>query len=260
MIIAIAGMKGGAGRTTTALNLGSALAERGFSTLLIDADTNACLTSYFGIDPAEKTSSLGDWLLGRAPIEQVVRKLPYPRLELIPADQLLVADELAMQDSEFAIHFLRKSVEQIRARYQFILIDCARGPSLLLTNSLVAADSVIIATELDSESLKRAHHLVDKISELKEWVKNTEVLGILASLTVTEKTWRQYTVGHAALSSSFPGKIFSTTIHNRTRIAAAAGYSQPVRYHDPSGPARAEYDALAEEVIERCGADRFVAA
>ncbi len=249
MIIAFANQKGGVAKTTTCLNLGAGLALRGFSTLLIDSDPQASLSSYLGA--AAGKPILGDWLMDRAPFDKVVRATAHANLSYIATNESLIADESLMEQDKFkAIHYLKRKTDGIRDRYNFILIDTMPSFSLLLANNLVAADKVIIPVKLEWLSIQGLVPLLSKLRDIQDNVKDLQIFGILG--TFNRKGVTECHKCLAELEVQLPGHIFTTTIQLNSKLAEAAGAGKPIQHYDHLCQGFTDYENLTEEIIHKC--------
>ncbi len=251
MIIALANQKGGVAKTTTCLNLSAGLALKGHPTLLIDADPQASLSRYLGVHAEGASAPLGDWLLGRAEFDQVVKQTKFENISVIPTTERLLADEANMEQDKFkAINFLRRKIEEVRDRYSFILIDTMPSFSVLFANSLVASDQVLIPVKLEWLSVQGLRPLLEKIQDVQDNVKGLQILGLLG--TFNRKHVNECEKCLAELNEALPGKVLSTTIHQNTKLAEAAGQGQPIQYYDRSCQGFTDYQSLAEEILRKC--------
>ena len=142
--IAIANQKGGVGKTTTAINLSAALAEKGKKTLAIDSDPQGNLTSGFGIEKNNLENTIYELLLGECSIEDCVIKNIYPNLSVLPSNVNLAAAEIEMIGVEKKEFKLKQEVDWLKDDYDFIIIDCPPSLNLLTVNAMTTADSVIV--------------------------------------------------------------------------------------------------------------------
>jgi chromosome partitioning protein len=249
MIISLANQKGGVAKTTTCVNLGAGLALRGHSVLLIDMDPQASLTRYFG--QLDGGAVLGDWLLGRAEFDQVVRHTPFDRLDLIPTVEHLIADQAVIEQDRFkGLHYLRRKVEPLRDRYDYILIDTMPSFSVLFVNSLMAADQVLIPVKLECLSVQGLKPLIEKVTDVKENFKQLQIMGLLA--TFNRRGVKESETCLADLQKILPGQVLKTTIQQNSRLAEAVRHCKPIQHYDRACQGFTDYEDLAEEIIRKC--------
>jgi chromosome partitioning protein len=248
MIISLANQKGGVAKTTTCVNLGAGLALRGHSVLLIDMDPQGSLTRYFG--PLDGGAVLGDWLLGRAEFDQAVRRTPFDRLDLVPTAEHLIADQALIEQDKFkAIHYLRRKIEPLRARYDFILIDTMPSFSVLFANSLVASDHVLIPVKLEWLSIQGLKPLLEKVADVQDNVKHLQIMGLLG--TFNRRGVKESDACLVGLQDLLPGQVFKTTIQLNSKLAEAAGSGKPIQHYDRSCQGFTDYEDLADEIIRK---------
>ncbi len=249
MIISIANQKGGVAKTTTTVNLGAGLALRGRSVLLIDADPQASLTRYLGV--ATDGFTLGDWLLDRADFNAVCRPSGFDRLSVVPASERLISDQSMIEQDRFkGFAFLAQKIADIRSRFDVILIDTMPTFSTLLANSLFAADRVLIPVRLDSMSLSVLPLLLPKIVDVQKHNPRLQILGILA--TFYEAALNESARSLADLERHAPHLVMSTKIRKNTKLAEAVAYKKPIQHYDLNSLGAADYEALTDEVANKC--------
>jgi len=251
MIIAFANQKGGVAKTTTCVNLGAGLALRGHSVLLVDADPQGSLSRYLGAAPGP---SLGDLLLKRRAAEDVLRASGFAGLSYIAAAEELVADQANIeQDRIKAIHYLRKALEPLRQRFDFILIDTMPSFTTLFANSLVAADKLIIPVKLEWLSVQGLAPLISKVRDVQTDIKDIEILGILGTFAREGVTESQNCLDELrANAAGVP--VFSTAIHLNSKLAEACGSGKPIQHYDRHCRGFEDYEGFVGEVLARCGA------
>jgi chromosome partitioning protein len=247
-IIAISNRKGGVGKTTTTVNIGAALARKGKRVLLVDLDQQASLSKSLGIRGAEQT--IYDVMTkGHKAAEAIVRQLDY---DIIPAD-----DDLAAADGELAGEpgrefILREALEQIRADYDFILLDCPPGLGLMTLNALVAADDLYIPLEATPMSLEGLAALLDVVDLVQRRLnRSLRMAGVIITrysgrLKVSREIME-------TIRESFPAAIFSTPIRENVTLSEAPGHGLDIFNYDPKSAGAADYLAIADEIILREG-------
>ncbi|HEX8904392.1 MAG TPA: AAA family ATPase, partial [Longimicrobiaceae bacterium] len=183
-IIAIANQKGGVGKTTTAINLGACLAVAEKRTLVIDTDPQGNATSGLGIDKDELEKSIYDILIEESPIEDViVRQVHFPYLDVVPATRDLVGAEVELVNRNGREIILRRAIEAVRDRYDFILIDCPPSLGLLTLNTLAAADSVLIPIQCEFYALEGLSQLLNTVTLVQKNLNpQLQIEGVLLTM------------------------------------------------------------------------------
>lgn len=248
-IIAVANQKGGVGKTTTSVNVAAALAEFGRSVLLVDLDPQGNSTMGCGVNKDELSHTINDVLLGVATLTEALIEETAINTALLPSNRDLTEAEvqlLQLPEREFK---LKKILEKIRDRYQFIIIDCPPTLNMLTVNALVAANSIIIPMQCEYYALEGLSGLIDTIEQLRATVNPIlEVEGILrtmydgrSKLTVEVST---------QLEKHFHSKVFKTLIPRNIRLAEAPSHGASVFGYDPKSTGAIAYRALAQEVLQ----------
>jgi chromosome partitioning protein len=247
-VIAIANQKGGVGKTTTAINLGAALASRDMWTLIIDCDPQANTTGGLGFpkDPSRRTIYHG--LMLDVPLKELVQKAALEGLHLIPSDKNLVGANIELVDRPEREKALRKSMESFRNDFNYILLDCPPALDLLTLNALVAADSVIVPVQCEYFALEGVSELLATLIRIRRSHNhNLAVEGILLTM-FDERTNLSHQV-RDDLRDFFGAQVFSTVIPRNVRLAEAPSFGKPILLYDPDCKGAASYLELAQEVI-----------
>lgn len=247
-VISIANQKGGVGKTTTVVNLGASLAVSEKRTLLIDCDPQANTTSALGFpkDPARRT--LYQTLILGEPIERVAIDAKVDGLDLIPSDKNLVGaavELVSMDDREYK---LRASIQGIREKYEYILIDCPPSLDLLTLNALAASDSVLVPIQCEYLALEGVSELLDTLMRLRRTINPAlSVEGILLTMYDDRTTLSKQVA--ADLRSFFGSQVFESVIPRNVRLAEAPSHGIPVIFYDIHSKGAESYIQLAKEVI-----------
>jgi chromosome partitioning protein len=250
-IIAMANQKGGVGKTTTTINLGAALAELGNRVLLVDFDPQGGCAIGLGIEPGSLELSVYDVLLDRScRVEDVVTGTRVAQLDLLPSNIDLAAAELLLVQEVAREQTLMRVLAPLRARYEFMLIDCPPSLGLLTVNALTAADGVIVPLECEYYALRGMALLMDSIDRIRERLNpRLHVDGILATMYDGRTLHGKEVL--ARVREAFGRRLFDTTIRKTIRFAEAPVAGEPILAYAPASPGARAYRDLAQEVIER---------
>jgi len=255
-IYSFANQKGGVGKTTTAVNLAAYLAAGGHRVLLVDADSQANATSSLGIGKNRDEPSLYHVLMGEATAEQAIFPIDRPIfkgcLHLLPSSVELagVEVELAALGQGTREYRLRQSLETLRDRYDYILVDCPPSLGLLTLNALTAADAVIIALQCEYLALEGLMQLTNTISlVLRGLNRNLRVLGIAMTMYDSRTNLSAQVVQE--VRNHFPNQIFDTLIPRSVRLSEAPSYGLTILEYDPNSRGALAYADLAQELVAR---------
>jgi len=247
---AFVNQKGGVGKTTSAINIGAYLAEAGKTVLLVDFDSQGNLSSGVGISEKDAKPGVYELISGLAPLESVIRPTQAERLSVIPAgiDLSGAAVELIEQDErEF---FLKKALDPVRKRYDYILIDCPPSLGVLTLNGITAANEVLIPMQCEYFAMEGFTHLLRNIKTIQKTLNpKLEIGGIFFTMYDPRTRLAQQVVKD--VSSYFQSKVFSTIIPRNVRLSEAPSHGLPVSKYDPSCSGAKAYKSLAQEVLNR---------
>jgi chromosome partitioning protein len=249
-VIAIANQKGGVGKTTTAINLAAALGVLEHRTLIIDADPQANSTSGLGFDPRTIQHSIYDCVIGTVRPQEIVLKSDSPNLDIIPSNIDLVGAEIEMINVEEREQLLRKTIEDIKGRYDFIIIDCSPSLGLITVNSLTAADSVIVPVQCEYFALEGLGKLLNTIKIVQQRLnENLMIEGIL--LTMYDSRLRLANQVVEEVKMHFQQLVFDTVIHRNTTLGEAPSHGNTIIMHDASSKGAINYLNLAREILQK---------
>ena len=244
-VIAFANQKGGVAKTTTTLNLGAALKEKGFAVLAIDLDPQGNLTMSQGWNPDDIERSMFDVLVHRLPIEEIIRNA---EIDVAVSSIDLAGAELALSSMIGRERALEKALVGVRTTYDYILIDTPPSLGLLTINALVAANGVIVPVQCEYLSLRGLVQLQNTLAMIRENLNpDVDIQGILPTMYDRRLVHSREAVD--ILRENFGDLVFNTKIRKTIRYAEAPVKGQSVLTYDPSGEAADLYRDLAKEVL-----------
>jgi chromosome partitioning protein len=244
-VIAFANQKGGVAKTTTTLNLGVALAEKGHKVLLVDLDPQGNLTMSQGFNPDSIERSMFDVLVHKLPITEIVETA---EVDIAVASIDLAGAELALSSMIGRERALEKALAPIREEYDYILIDTPPSLGLLTINAFVAADGVIVPVQCEYLSLRGLVQLQNTLTMIRENLNpNVDIVGILP--TMFDKRILHSREAVEILRENFGDLVFKTRIRKTIRYAEAPVKGLSVLKYDPTGEAAEAYRDLAKEVL-----------
>ncbi|MFQ5426770.1 MAG: ParA family protein [Gaiellales bacterium] len=244
-VLAFANQKGGVAKTTTTLNLGAALVERGYRVMAVDLDPQGNLTMSQGMNPDTIERSMFDVLVRSLPIEEVIQTV---EIDVAVSSIDLAGAELALASMIGRERALQKAVQPIRDRYDYVLIDTPPSLGLLTVNALTASDHVIVPVQCEYLSMRGLVQLQNTLEMIRENLNpSVEILGILPTMFDVRTLHSREAV--EMLKESFGDLVFETRIRKTVRYAEAPVEGSSVLKYEPDGSAAAAYRDLAEEVI-----------
>lgn len=249
-ILSIANQKGGVGKTTTAINLGAALAMRERRVLLIDLDPQGNASTGLGVSRETRGRNTYDLLLSSSDPRDIAQATGIDRLDIIPATMdLSSADSELMQSARRVAH-LRNALRRERIPYDYVLIDCPPALSLLTINALVSSEAVIVPLQAEFFALEGLSQLLLTIREIRDTANaDLRVEGIL--LTMFDKRNNLCLQVDQDARSNLGDLVFQTTIPRNVRLSEAQSYAMPVMQYDPTSRGAIAYRSLASELLQR---------
>ncbi|HET6276026.1 MAG TPA: AAA family ATPase [Candidatus Cybelea sp.] len=248
-IIALVNQKGGVGKSTTAVNLGAALAVNGRRVLVIDTDPQGNTTTGFGVDKTRLTHDIYHVLMQEIPFEQIVVPTEVENLWLAPATINLAGADVELVAALSRETRLRQALTEVRARYDFVLLDSPPSLGLLTINALTAADECIIPVQAEFYALEGLAQLTGVIWRVRDALNpGLHVSGVL--VTMFDGRTRLAMEVIRELEKYFPEQIFKTQIPRNIRLSEAPSYGKPAVLFDPKSRGAQAYLALAREMLE----------
>lgn len=242
--------KGGVGKTTSAINIGAYLALEGKSTLLVDFDSQANLSSGVGAKPLKP--GIYELLSGTATVEQALRKTAIEKLHVIPASIDLSGAAVELIEEEERDFFLKKILAPLRNKYDYILIDCPPSLGVLTINGMAAADSVLIPMQCEYFALEGLKLLLETIRRFQKGLNpGLDIGGIFFTMYDPRTRLAQDVVRQ--VSAYFKSKVFSTIIPRNIRLSEAPSHGMPIPVYDPQCPGARAYKSLTLDLIRRAG-------
>ncbi len=247
-IITILNQKGGVGKTTTAVNLSSYLSSLNKSVLLIDLDPQANATSGLGINHRKLSHSVYDILLLNKNIEDVIIKIEEDNFHLLPSHLNLAGANIELVNISGREFRLDKSLEEVKNKFDYILIDCPPSLGLLTINGMIAGDTILIPVQSEYYALEGLAQLLATINLVQNHLKPTlSILGAVITMYDNRQLLAKQVCSE--LNNYFPNKIFKSIIPRSVRLAEAPSYGQSIRRYNPYSSAAKAYQELAQEII-----------
>jgi chromosome partitioning protein len=247
-VVAIANQKGGVGKTTTAVNLGACLASLGQRVLLIDSDPQGNTTSGIGINKADVKYCIYDVIVNDCPMDDAILTTQVPNLSLLPATIQLAGAEIELVPTISREVRLRRAVQPLRTRYDYILIDCPPSLGLLTLNALTAADSILIPIQCEYYALEGLSQLLNTIRLVQRHLNTSlEVEGVLLTMLDARTNLGLQVIED--VRKYFRDKVYKTVIPRNVRLSEAPSHGRPIIQYDPKSKGAETYLDLAKEVI-----------
>jgi chromosome partitioning protein len=250
-ILAIANQKGGVGKTTSAVNIAASLAVAEQRTLLIDADPQGNASSGIGVAREDIDASTYDVLLSeKTVLEAIHRAVHFKHLDVLPATPDLAGAEVELVDQDDRAMRMKHALENVRERYDFILIDCPPSLGLITLNMLVAADAVIIPLQCEYYALEGLSQLLATVQRVQEVLNPAlEVDGVLLTMYDARLNLSRQVANDAR--EHFGDRVYNTVVPRNIRLAEAPSFGKPIVVYDVASVGAQAYMAVAKEIMNR---------
>lgn len=248
-IIAIANQKGGVGKTTTSVNLSACLAYLGKKVLLIDIDPQGNTSSGLGVKKGELESCIYDVLINDEDIKEVIQKTAVDNLYIVPATISLAGAEIELVSTISREVRLKKSVQEIKNNFDFIIIDCPPSLGLLTINALTAADALIIPVQCEYYALEGLSQLLSTVRLVQKHLNKTLVIdGVLLTMLDARTNLGLQVIDE--VKRYFQDRVYRSIIPRNVRLSEAPSHGKPVILYDAKSRGSETYLEFAREVIK----------
>lgn len=247
-VIAFCNQKGGVGKTTTALNVGAALARKGKSVLLVDLDAQGSLTTSAGVNVADNDVTIYEVLKGLADVNEAIRHRG--AYDILPADIRFSAAELELSNVPGREKLLQEAIEELKTPYDVIIIDCSPSLSVITLMGLTACNSVIIPVQAHFLPLNGMAALLDTIQLVKKRMNPRITIGGVV-LTMYDNRRVLAREVKENIAQAYPNALFNTAISSSTVLAEAPAAGKDIYEYKPDSKGAQQYEALTDEIIKR---------
>ena len=254
-IVAVANQKGGVGKTTTAINLAAALAERGHSVLLVDLDPQGNASTGLGSEPSQRGKTTYDLLIEDAPLADIIRTTQVDGVWLCPSTTDLSSADIELFSNEkrsFLLHDALRQPAIDSFAFDFVLIDCPPSLSLLTVNAMVAAHSVLVPLQAEFYALEGLSQLMLTIRKVRQSAnKDLRIEGVVLTMYDARNNLSQQVEADAR--ANLGNLVYQTVVPRNVRLSEAPSFSVPVLAYDTMSKGSAAYRAIAREFLARNG-------
>ena len=248
-VISVANQKGGVGKTTTTVNLGTLLAKKGKKILLIDADPQGNATSGLGVEKEVEFSTY-DILVNETQMEEAIQETIIKNLMVCPSNMNLAGAEVELVSMMSREQRLKEKLDEIKDNFDYILIDCPPSLGLITLNAFTASDSVLIPVQCEYYALEGLGQLINTINLVRKHLnKNLAIEGALLTMYDARTNLSNQVVKE--VNNYFEGKVYKTVIPRNVKLSEAPSYGLPISIYDPRSKGAKCYEKFAKELIKK---------
>jgi chromosome partitioning protein len=258
-IFAVVNQKGGVGKTTTSINLGTALAAVGRRVLIVDFDAQGNASTGLGISRAERLRTSYDLVVDRIPLEEAVLSTIVPRLDIVPGDENLSGVETELAGDAHRSYRLKEALQTYIARaetaselvkYDYVLIDCPPSLSALTVNAMTASDALLVPLQCEFLALEGLSQLLRTVEVVRSGLNPTlEIQGVVLTMYDRRNSLSDQVANE--VRAFFGSKVYNTVIPRNVRLSEAPSFGKPALLYDYRCPGSEAYIRLASEVLQR---------
>jgi len=250
-VFCVVNQKGGVGKTTTAINLGSYIAEMNKNVLLVDMDPQGNATSGVGVNVDKVENTIYDLFSKKKEILDVLYPTSIANLHLLPAGQDLAGASVELVNEDNREMRLKEILDSIKDSYDYVLIDCPPSLGILTVNALAAADKVLVPVQCEYFALEGLSRLVHTLELVKDQINPTlDIEGIILTMYDPRTMLSKEVVNET--KKFFKDKVYETVVPRNVRISEAPSYGQPISIYADRSKGAAAYRSLAKEVLGKC--------
>ena len=248
-IISVASQKGGVGKTTTAINLASCLAQENQRVLIVDVDPQGSASSGLGVNGNDIAVGTYEVLIGEAQIQQAIRPTSLANLDILPSGQRLSGAEIELVSMLGRESRLKNAIAQVRDNYDYIYLDTPPSLGLLTVNALTASDSVLIPLQCEYLALEGLSQLISAIRLVQDHLNpGLRIEGVLLTMFDARLNLSQQVADEAR--KFFSDRVYRSVIPRNVRLSEAPSFGKPIVLYDPNSSGAESYRDLAREVLE----------
>lgn len=249
-VIAISNQKGGVGKTTTAINLSACLAEKGKKVLTIDIDPQGNTSSGLGVDKNQLENTVYEMIIGECNLKGCLQSNVIENVDLLPSNVNLAGAEIELIGIDEKEYILKKQIDRIKKKYDFIIIDCPPSLNTLTVNAMTTADTVLVPIQCEYYALEGLSQLIHTINLVKERLNpRLAIEGVVFTMFDARTNLSLQVVEN--VKANLDQTIYKSIIPRNVRLAEAPSHGKPINLYDTKSAGAEAYRDLADEVIER---------